>query len=199
MISRDYKFMFVHIPKTGGTSIMKALRPYGLLGDGHHTLTEIKNNFKLSDFQVSEYFKFTVVRNPWDIVASNYHYSKMEKSYWHSSDGTTKWGIHPDYDTVSKIGFGEYVHLVVKNKLNHRFATTPQVHWIDGVIDYFIRFENLNSDFSKACDQIGLPKISLSKVNSSNHDHYSTYYDKTSEKLVAAYYKQDIERFDYSF
>jgi len=199
MISHKHKFIFVHIPKTGGTSIMKALRPYGLLGEGHYTLSEIQNNHNLTALQMKEYFKFAVVRNPWDIVASNYHYSRMKKSFWHSEDTSAKYPVHVDYDVASKIDFAQYVDLMIKNKLNHRFSMLSQSHFVDGDIDHLLRFEDLNSEFLRICERIGLPPISLEKANPSKHNHYSTHYDATTIELVRNYFKQDIERFNYSF
>jgi hypothetical protein len=189
----------VHIPKTGGTSITKALKDYGLLGEGHHSLREIRKIYNISIYEAAQYFKFAVVRNPWDIVVSNFHYSRMKKSFWHSDDETTKWSIHPDYNLASQIEFEQYVQLLVGGKLNHRFAAVPQSFWIDGDVDYLIRFENLNNDFSKVCQQIGLEPAPLEKINPSKHKHYSTYYTDESKKLIEEYYHQDIVRFNYRF
>jgi len=199
MISHKHKFIFIHVPKAGGTSIMRALRQYDLLGEGHYTLGEIILNNNLSRSHVKDYFKFAVIRNPWDIVVSNYHYSRMKKSFWHSDDGSTRYSVHPDYDAVSKIEFDQYVRLVTERKLNHRFAMTPQSYWIDDHVDYLIRFEDLDAGFANACQQIGLGSVSLEKVNASKHDHYSVYYDAVSVKLIEDYFRQDVERFNYSF
>jgi len=199
MISHKYKFIFVHVPKTGGTSIMTALRSFDLRGEGHYTLDEIKKNNNISSFQAQQYYKFAVIRNPWDIVVSNYHYSRMKKSFWHSDENTTRYELHPDYELSSRINFSEYVKLLVENKLNHHFSMVPQVHWIDETLNSLIRFENLENDFSKVCRQIGLGDVALEKINPSRHQHYSEYYDNLSRDLIYDYFLQDIKQFNYTF
>ena len=78
---------------------------------------------------------------------------------------------------------------------------------INGVIRDFIgKFENLEADFNKVCDKIGIPRQRLSHHNckeqhypGENHQHYSCYYDDESRKLVSDKYRRDIEIFDYTY
>ena len=73
MISHKYKCIFIHIPKTGGTSIENAL-----LG-GKKQPTRIKHK-RAKDYlkqypkEWKQYFKFTVIRNPWDWMVSWYYW-----------------------------------------------------------------------------------------------------------------------------
>jgi len=94
MICKNYKVIFIHIPKTGGMSItnifrkdpkssfngMKfgirekdgTIRKDGILMGPHGT---IKDHKRLMDKDIfDEYFKFSVIRNPWDRFASIYKY-----------------------------------------------------------------------------------------------------------------------------
>ena len=65
--------------------------------------------------------------------------------------------------------------------------------------DFIGRFENLNKDFSKVCDMIGIPKMDLPTTNISRHQHYRHYYNTDTRNIVAELYKEDIDRFCYSF
>ena len=90
MICHNKKFIFVHIPKCGGTTISKALNikrdhgtikmvqplgfnlPYYFFIDFFNILRKIryqaKNRNKLSQlasYNFNNYFKFSIVRNPW--------------------------------------------------------------------------------------------------------------------------------------
>ena len=59
-------FVFIHINKTAGVSIGKALG----LEKQHLTAREYKNS--LGNRRWDKMFKFTIVRNPWDKVVSHY-------------------------------------------------------------------------------------------------------------------------------
>lgn len=87
MIVEDPKLLFVHIPRTAGSSVEKFF-DYQLHGKylphnaQHSTLEEYDGGYDLED-----YFKFTIVRNPWDRLLSWYLWSYAELIYFqHMSD-----------------------------------------------------------------------------------------------------------------
>ena len=72
MINHEYKFIFLHIPKTAGVSVGTTL--YDLVG-----IDDLYDGFKIHHDIVSEknlrdYFVFTFVRNPWDRMTSEYKF-----------------------------------------------------------------------------------------------------------------------------
>lgn len=68
----DKKAIFVHIPKCAGISLNRAI--FGNLAGGHRTLEEYLTVFEPKC--INEYFKFTIVRNPWDRLVSAYFFLK---------------------------------------------------------------------------------------------------------------------------
>lgn len=71
------------------------------------------------------------------------------------------------------------------------------------------KFENLQEDFNRVCERIGMPVTRLPHVNKSKPGNtgrqhrcvgsYMEYYDTEAKEFVAELYKQDIEAFDYQF
>ena len=76
LINTHHKWAFVHIPKTGGTSLSKVLGniPNTTNPAGHDSLRIIETN-------LSEYFKFTLVRNPFTRIASAYFHEIRKTGY----------------------------------------------------------------------------------------------------------------------
>jgi hypothetical protein len=128
-ISHINKLIFIHIPKTAGTSILSIeehdfrtmdTRPtVGVDRNDHAFGTFAKNKYKE---EWDNYFKFAVARNPWDRFVSSFEYSKMRKSYWHSDDKSTKYSLHDDYCFLEDKSFEEVVDLLCSDptKFKHR-------------------------------------------------------------------------------
>ena len=62
--------VFVHVPKTGGTAVARAL--YGTDGIGHRTALEVRDEVGENAWRRA--FSFAVVRDPVDRLASAFHY-----------------------------------------------------------------------------------------------------------------------------
>jgi len=82
MILHDKKIIFIHIPRTGGTSVEEYFQfkhQHGWKPDTaqHLTLKEYSDHYDVED-----YFKFTIVRNPWDRLVSWYLWSHAEVIYF---------------------------------------------------------------------------------------------------------------------
>lgn len=75
MISHGHKCIFIHIRKAAGSSI-KALFSDTSPGYNNGILTE---GWGEGDPQLSSYFKFTAVRNPWDRFVSGWRYCQSTR------------------------------------------------------------------------------------------------------------------------
>ncbi len=198
MISHKYKFIFVHINKTGGTSIASILRkisknwaakvePWMI---GKHHLIEKYCEYADKKHGFENYFKFTIVRNPWDRLLSNYFFRKYNFNDEFIQDMSFKeWVVN------SKTGDYSFENCLSKRK---------QLDWIidmneEILVDFIGRFENLQQDFNTICDKIGIPRQQLPHKNSTKHKHYTEYYDEETKQIIAEKYAKDIEYFGYKF
>ena len=183
------KFVFIHINKTGGTSITRVVgQPYRR----HLTAKEVIDDIGMEKWRKA--YKFTVVRNPWDKYFSMYKWRKK----------TNIRGI-ADED----ISFSDWVKRTLEEKdpdyydyfLQRMFQ--PQVDWLKDYsghidMDKIIRFENLQHDFKKVADTIGAP-AELPHYHKTQQVSYREFYDAEAREIVAEWFKEDIKRFDYQF
>lgn len=179
MIDHDKKIIFVHIPKTGGSSIEETL---GWHKD--HLFIDQFENFK-------EYKKITFVRNPWDRLVSSFCFSLRPSPAF----ATTK-----NIDKFEKYLQNSIRGIYRKNKDRKR-ETDPQTWWIKNFeFDFIGRYENYIEDFYSMCQLLSLNPPKLKHVNKTERNHYSLYYrNKTTVDLVGQNYKEEIEKFNYYF
>jgi hypothetical protein len=181
-------FVFIHINKTAGTSISKAI---GLYRRQHLTAKEI---IKIIGYHKwNRAYKFTVVRNPWDKVVSHYQYRiKTNQTNMQSNP----------------ISFSEWVKFTYgleKNKFYYDQPKMfmPQVDWLldhneQLNLDLICKFENLEDDFEKVTQVIGCSSL-LPHLNPSKRANYQDFYDSETKKIVEEWFKQDLELFGYQF
>jgi len=201
-ISHKHKVIFVHIPKTGGGSIEQALGVWGssnrggtkkdsdiLYGYGtdpnaalqHLTASEINALVPAAVYEA--YFKFSVVRNPFDRLVSEY--------WWQKKEGM-------------KLFFKEFLLKEVLPKKEEQKHYMDQYKFITDengnvIVDFVARFETLSDDIKYIFHRVGINKRLkyVHRVKSLNWGRYSDYYDKETLDLVAKLYSKDIEFFSY--
>lgn len=210
MISYERRCIFVHIPKTGGTSIenaiwgsdrsvrspeqlwMGAVRPgfnkYQSGGLQHLLAWQIRLEVGAEVFH--DCFKFAFVRNPWSKAVSQFRYVRTRKDLLEFM-GMTR-----------RTSFGRYLKLIERTEHVQSFEQCRFVLDDDGteLVDFIGRFERLEHDFRIVADRIGLPNATLPHDMRSDDDRpWRSYYDRRTRARVARIYARDIERFGYDF
>jgi chondroitin 4-sulfotransferase 11 len=189
VISHKHKFIFVHIPRTGGTSVERFFNEPINWGN-HNSLQWYSQSFGEYD----RYFKFAFVRNPWDKMLSEYFWFRNTKH------------LYPD-ETVKKFFrksascFSEFVPLFlnsVEGDLSHRLSQLEFLQPINDM-DYIGRLEKYSEDFVKICSHLGIDTESPLHENYTTHRPYWEYYDDETRQIVAEKYAKDIEYFGYEF
>lgn len=190
MISHNPKFAFIHVPKAAGSSIEYALRQYSSVpinfNDSGNAFLEEKH-FTAERIKLSlgpawgEYYSFGVARNPWDRVASNFLYLQSIN--------------HPMLK-----GANTLVDWVISNHV----WCYPVCHYllIDGklAVDDVIHYEDLQNDFNRVCEKIGIQAIQLPHMNKSAPGKpYADYYDDTSRLAIGKMFSHDVALFGYEF
>jgi len=179
-------FIFIHINKTGGSSVEKALKiPFE-----HKTALEKINEIGLAVWERK--YTFAIVRNPWDKVVSHFHYRVQTNQ--------TSLG-------ENSIDFKEWVHLAYGEKntfyRDNEKMFMPQTDWISDkngkiLVNKVVHFENLSAEFFEVCQMLG-KNLNLPHVKASKREHYKGYYDDKTALIINNCFKRDIENFGYKF
>ncbi len=213
IISHGRRFIFIHIPKTGGTAMALALEGRAMkddlmMGD---TPKATKRRRRLKDVQTSgrlwkhsglsdieglvtedeikEFFTFTLVRNPWDRMVSYYHWARVQ-DFDHPAVSCAK--AHDFQGFVADAG----VQRSVKANSYGRYMTTLSG---DEVCTQFIRLECFSEDAQPLFDHLGFD-LELPRVNRSNRSaDYRVYYDDRAAETVGEICATDITRFGYTY
>lgn len=210
LISHSHRFIFVHIQKTAGQSLKRALAPYCSQPprDGlrrllsHLPLPEDPASvafrehctarwarLKLSPRVFDDYCAFTVVRNPFDRAVSNYHFLRQRPE-------------HHSHRHVAGLTFEGYLEFLESRRW--RRDPTQRFRVADGrgrlLCKSVLRFESLDADYARLRARLGLPHgAPLPRHNASRHRPWREYYQRraTRDALVDLF-AADFDAFGYS-
>lgn len=212
----NLKFIFIHIPKCAGTSIENF---FGIDYDKYNPNTDYKKyielntkiahpkHFRLSNYEellgideVSDYFKFTFIRNPYDMVVSKYEFLR-------NNNNSILKDVNGNIVDNSKICFESYVNFLLKyskRKKNKNSVTVDNYNeWIvteNNKMDFIGKVENFDNDFKIVCDKLNIKYKKLNKINKTNNRKgYKTYYNEYTKGIVTNLFKYDLEKYNYNF
>jgi hypothetical protein len=140
----------------------------------------------------NNYFKFCVVRNPWDLCVSRYFYHYKEKFVKSNFKKMIE-----DMDSL----------IANKTKVLFALGSPKRLYKINNkyICDYHIKYEELKNGIIEVCNKCGIKDYDLNNLpnfKSGFRDksvHYSEYYDDYLKKLVEKMYEDDIKKFNYKF
>ena len=152
----------------------------------HCTLQEAK---ELLGDDIARLPVLAVVRNPYDRMVSMFFFAK-------------KHDLGKLYD-ISLNSFDEFVEGFYKLSKNPNFFhAKTQCEYIKGSDNVTVcRFENLKDDISKfvSDNNLSFNIDEFQKLNSTVHDGYKSYYTDKTKDTVNKMWKEDFDRFSYSF
>lgn len=200
MISHKLEFIYIHIPKTGGDSLSFFLRNHvddiikiGKNGKGidawcvltgkgikHKTIDYYKDLYK---DKIKNYFKFTIVRNPYDRILSFYLWSK-------GFNANRNFDYKNDFD---KKDFIEFINRKCSKK------KTFQYEFVDDDF-YIVKYENMIDDLKQIqCLKNIVNFDNLPRMNTSINSklNYEDVFDDETKELIYSKFKKDFELFGY--
>jgi hypothetical protein len=215
LLSVKYNFLFVHIAKTGGTSVRAALSPLRRRDPlfipqfiasrlshltGHRIASKLPRHSKiiaakemLPQELFDKLFKFAFVRNPWDLQVSSWHHLKRERPRLVEDipdfPSFIRWKLDPERP------YQYHIDTSIEQQ-------TDYLKDLDGeiLVDFIGRYENLVEDYEEACRRIGIKAQPLPhKRQAKDRTDYRSYYDDNTADKVAQHFKLDIDILEYHF
>ena len=219
LVSHKHKFIFLKTTKTAGTSVEAYLQPLcvpeghvfsgktplietdvGIVGArgrefvegqrywSHMPASTLKNY--LPEGLWDDYFKFTIVRNPFD---------RMVSAFW--------FRLRSNIELVAELQVRpfELTKKKFKSWVSKKRPSDRHIYVIDGqvIADKLIRYENLESDVKEVCDIIGChPPGKIPRLKGGHRikpEHYSNYYDQECREIVEEEFEFELKTFGYSF
>ena len=199
MILTEHNCVFVHIPKTGGSSVRFALGENKQIKKDGTSHLKVRGYIEmLGGEKYRSMFSFAFVRNPWDRMVSLFTQpGGFERPKSRTAESKkwsfTEWVMYMD-DQISGCKLGDRAHLY-KNQID--FLVNH-----DGVVDvtYVGRFENLLVSWRTIRKSIGLSHVDLPWIaKSRNRKPYQAHYDVRTREIVGRLYGKDVEYFGYEF
>ena len=213
ILSRGRGYIFVHIPKTGGTSMARALearamaddiligdtpkarkrrgRLKGLAARGrlwkHSTLADIDG--VVSSEEIAGMFTFALVRNPWDRLGGYYH--------WLQTQGFD----HPAVHLAKELDFAGFLRHPQTSASIGGSPYGSYMRCADGVerVSAWLRLEHLAEDMAPLAEHLGfVPEVPHDNRSDRSTD-YRRYYPDDLAEVLGAICAEDIARFGYRF
>jgi len=224
IISHTHRYIFIKSEKTAGTSVEAALSKHcgdrdmvTPLGDywfnrdergewihsamnaegffQHDPAAEVRRKVPIDVWE--GYFKFSIARNPWDRVVSDFSWQARNRP---ELQPARRW-----YHRVG-VPFDEFVET---RKFFSKFVagdwkTNDRFYLLDGAlcVDFVIRYERLTDDLAEVCRRVGLPPVNLPHLKSGlrkGGHSYRDYYNEVTKATVAERHHNDIRLFGYEF
>lgn len=218
MISHKHKAIFVHIPKSAGTSVGTALSVYSDGDDwGMQDHRAIRHLSPISALEARNFFSRTnyeiIYRRLRDQLILHRQYPTKEQfaSYYKFTFVRNSWArvyswytnVMDDQRHMSRYRIPENASF--KWFVDNRLSTLKdQLYYITDAngaigVDFIGRYENLAADYAEVCTALGIRDSSLPNRNRSIVPGHIEHYDDYLINVVRQRYAKDVEFFGYSF
>lgn len=200
-ISHKYKAIFVHIPKTAGTSVERALEIKALDKDSYrhrdefmidgvkyalqHYTAEMLMQEEAIQPHWKSYYKFAFVRHPYTRVLSEYFWVK----------GKTNHGLE-----FNRKDFKSHLEsYYAKINTDHKLSQTQYLYSSYNVllVDKVFRFEQIKTVFEELSGKLKLKSKLEHTQKSSNSTSYTAELDNDDKYFIYELYRDDFEKFNY--
>ena len=207
MISKKHNCIFIHIPKSGGSSIENMIWPVEERTEEQlwmGLVSPFRNKYQTGGLQhlkaaqveqetgkefYEQAVKFTFVRNPWDKIISQYISMK------------TRYKLRCFIGMNKNDSLMTYLELIKQTKHiqweeQHKFFMDENETVL---VDHVLRFEDFEAEAKRILNIIGVEYSAILHSNRGCRTEYQDYYNNETRAIVADMFSRDIELLDYAY
>lgn len=206
LISHQYKFLFIGLPFSASSAIHHQLH------EEYNAIPRLRKHslyhefFKSANDKEKRYFVFAVLRNPMDIVITNYEKMKANaKGNFTNPDCFTENGGHITRKQREKfhfindksVTFQDYFNKYFNKPYDNLASLTTQY------CDFLIKYESISTDYLEVLTQIGikdaLPLKVLNKTKGKRKIDITAYYTDDIKKKAIFVFGPFMRKYNYEF
>lgn len=207
-VSFSHNLLFLHVQRTGGSSVIRALRP--IVGDENAPRTRwnrlittcgLRRNprkvylrthekaatvrRKLPPTVYDQMVSAAFVRNPYSWLVSLYCKIHGEPKHRHYKHAVEK-------------NFSAFIDWEIKRNRRSQYALVCDKQGRI-IVDFLGRLENIQNDFQRLCDLLNLEPPPLPHAFARTQGNWRDYYNDAIREKVATHWKTDLDLFGYDF
>ena len=203
MISDSHRFVFVHIPRTGGTSVETALAQFSR--DPVHFVARGNTVFPYKHDSAQalagrlgadwgRYLRFSIVRDPWARMLSEYKFFRETGPLLYDGFSPLERALT---DAARAYDLERWL-FTFADELS--MAQTAYLTDAQGelMVEHVCRTERLAEDFAAICARLGI-RVALPHVNRTEPSRLWSSFTPAAAALVAERCGEDLRRFGYRF
>lgn len=207
IVSHPARVLFVHVQKTGGSTVQSVLldrlpgaeRLTGLPGAKHAHLADALER----DPRLAGYWTFGFVRNPW---ARLWSWWSMIARRDDQRGGGHAWATQRIANNAfwrGTLELGSFERFVLEGPDRFARLRTPQLDYLtagERRADLIGRTESFGADLAQACAHLGIePPPEAPRRNAGPSSSYRDHYTDAMRDRVGELFRADVDEFGYAF
>ncbi len=204
-VSDQHRFVFIHVQKTGGSTIDAMLDAEipDVRGDPAGKRHIQLQGALRQEPALASYWIFGFVRNPWSRLVSWWAMIMQCHERAAAGDETAIRNLQRDNWWMKAGEYTEFADFVTYGSEEFPRLKRPQVNYLTAGprrADFVGRTETFDADVAAIRARLGLPPLAaVPQFNTSAHKDWREYYTPQTRDLVAKMYAADIAAFGYEF